>query len=114
MPIYEYELADGECQMCPGRFEALQDLDEEPLPFCPGCGLPCRRVVSRASFSIRKGSDPDSAAKRGFTTWKRAGKGAWEKVAGSGVDAIVSSEEDVQAVAEEEKKPKVIDLDSDG
>ncbi len=40
MPIYEYELADGECQMCPGRFEALQEIDEEPLKFCPGCGVP--------------------------------------------------------------------------
>ena len=113
MPIYEYELEDRDCQMCPGRFEALQDLEEEPLKFCPGCGLPCRRVVSRASFSIRKGTDPDSAAKKGFTTWKRASKGAWEKVAGPGVDAIVSSEEDKKAVAEEKEKPKVIDLDAE-
>ena len=114
MPIYEYELADGECQMCPGRFDALQELDEEPLKFCPGCGLPCRRVVSRASFSMRSGNDPESAAKKGFTTWKRASRGEWEKVAGPGVDAIVSSDEDVQAVEEEKKKPKVIDLDSEG
>lgn len=113
MPIYEYELQDGECQMCPGRFEALQDLDEEPLEFCPGCGHPCRRVVSRASFSVRTPADPDSAAKRGFTTWKRAKKGEWEKLAGPGVDAIVSSDEDVQALEDEKRAPKVIDLDKD-
>ncbi len=113
MPIYEYELADGECQMCPGRFEALQGVEEEPLKFCPGCGLPCVRVVSRASFKMREGADPEKAAKRGFTTWKRAKKGEWEKVAGPGVDAIVSTPEDFKAVEEEKKRPKrTIDLDN--
>lgn len=112
MPIYEYELAEGECQMCPGRFEALQDIQDEPLKHCPGCGMPCKRVISKVSFSVREQVDPEKAAKKGFTTWKRARKGEWEKVAGPGVDAIVSSEEDKQAIAEERKsKKKVVDLD---
>ncbi|HXH61523.1 MAG TPA: zinc ribbon domain-containing protein [Fimbriimonadaceae bacterium] len=113
MPIYEYELLDGECQMCPGRFEVLQGADEEPLVYCPGCGLPCKRVVSRVSFSIGGGPDPEKAAKRGFTTWKRAKKGEWEKVAGPGVDAIVSTDDDRRAIEEEQQKPKVVDLDDD-
>ena len=113
MPIYEYDLSDGECQMCPGHFEVLQSLDEDALEHCPGCGLPCKRVVSRVSFSMRTSADPDSAAKKGFTTWKRARKGEWEKLAGPGVDGIVSSDEDKQAIEAEKKKPKVIDLDSD-
>ena len=77
MPIYEYELDDEqpECQMCPGRFEALQGVKEAALEFCPGCGLPCRRVVSRASFKLKRGVDPAKAAERGFTTWRLAKKG---------------------------------------
>ena len=113
MPIYEYELTDGECLMCPGRFEVLQSLDEEALEHCPGCGLPCKRIVSQVSFSMRADVDPEKAAKKGFTTWKRAKAGEWEKLAGPGVDGIVSSEEDKKAIAEEKKRPKVLDLDSD-
>lgn len=110
MPIYEYELIDGECQMCPGRFEALQGIDEPHLKHCPGCGLPCMRVVSNVSFSLRETSDPEKAAKKGFTTWKRARKGEWEKIAGPGVDAIVGSPEDIRAVEQEKKKKKPLDL----
>ena len=111
MPIYEYELMDGECQMCPGRFDALQGIGDDPLVHCPGCGLPCRRVVSSVSIKVRTSADPEAAAKKGLTTWKRAKKGEWEKVAGPGVDAIVSSEEDKQAIKEEERKKKHLDLD---
>ena len=98
MPIYEYELSEGECQMCPGRFEVLQDINEEAVKHCPGCGLPCKKVVSRASFAIHREVDPEKAAARGFTTWKRAKKGQWEKVAGPGVDAIIGTDEDMKAV----------------
>jgi putative FmdB family regulatory protein len=110
VPIYEYELAEGECQMCPGRFEVLQAIDEAPLKFCPGCGLACRRIVSNVSIKIKKTVDPEKAAQKGFTTWKRAKKGEWEKVAGPGVDAIVSTEEQKKEIAQEKKKPKKIDL----
>jgi putative FmdB family regulatory protein len=106
VPIYEYELNEDEpeCQICPGRFEVLQEASEAALTFCPGCGLPCRRVVSRAGFSVSKGMTPEKAAARGFTTWRRAREGEWEKVAGPGVDAIVASDEDKKAVREEKKK----------
>ena len=113
MPVYEYELLDGECQMCPGRFEALQSLDEPALEHCPGCGLACKRVVSKASFSMRGRPDAEKAGRLGFTTWKRAKRGEWEKVAGPGVDAIVSSEEDFESVEQEGKTPYLIDLDED-
>lgn len=54
------------------------------------------------------------AAKRGFTTWKRAKKGEWEKVDGPGVDAIVGTPEDMAAVEEEKKGGGTLDLDKDG
>lgn len=101
MPIYEYELELDECLMCPGRFEALQEVADEPLKFCPHCGLAARRVVSRASIQTSGKVDYEKAARRGLTTWRRTGKGQWEKVAGPGVDAIVGSPEDMAAIDDE-------------
>lgn len=112
MPIYEYEPDDRECLMCDGRIEVIQSISEEALQFCPQCGLEVKRVVSRASFKIGRASGADKAAARGFTTWKRAEQGKWEKVAGEGVDMIVGSQEDIAAVEAEKAKPaKVVDLD---
>lgn len=82
MPIYEYEPDERDCLMCQGRVEVLQAIDDEPLRFCPYCGLEVVRVISRASIQVRKGADPESAAKRGFTTFRRGGKGVWERIAG--------------------------------
>lgn len=82
MPIYEYEPVDRECLMCKGRVEVLQNIEDPPLTICPYCGLEVRRVVSRASIKVATAIDPESAAKRGFSTFRRSGKGTWEKVAG--------------------------------
>lgn len=118
LPVYEYELIDDDCLMCPGRFSVIQGLDEEPLKHCPWCGLPCKKVVSQVVMDL-KGKETETraaqkAADRGFTTWKRAKKGEWEKIAGPGVDAIVGSDEDIKAVEEEQSKPKnVLDLDNE-
>src|SRR5580704_5821568 len=98
MPIYEYEPDDRECLMCDGHVDVIQDLSEEPLKYCPSCGLEVRRVISRASFSMRMAPSSQKAADRGFTTWKRSGEGVWEKVAGGGVDYMVGSPEEIQAV----------------
>ena len=102
MPIYEYELNDDEpeCQMCPGRFGVLQQLGDGHVRFCPHCGLGCHRVVSRASIKTRGEASAARAAKRGLTTWKKAGPGQWEKVDGPGVDAIVGQKEDLARVTE--------------
>lgn len=112
MPIYEYEPKDRDCQMCEGRFEWLQAADEPPLEFCPFCGLSCKRVVSKANFTARTSPSAEAAAKKGFTTFRRSGKGHWEKVAGVGVDAIVATPEQIAEVeAETKTKPKkVVDL----
>jgi putative FmdB family regulatory protein len=82
MPIYEYEPEDRECLMCEGRVEVLQAVDDAPLEFCPYCGLGVQRVISRASIKVSRTPDAEAAAKKGFTTFRRAGKGVWEKVAG--------------------------------
>ncbi len=112
MPIYEYEKADGECLVCEGRFAVLQSLDDAPLAHCPWCGLKVVRVVSKASIvTSPKTTNAQRAADKGLTTWKRAGEGKWEKVAGDGVDAIVGDPADIKAVKQEKKK--IVDLDKD-
>lgn len=113
MPIYEYEPVDRDCFICEGRVQAIQSIHEEPLVICPWCGLDVKKIVSRASFEIKTDTSAESAAKQGFTTFKRSEKGVWEKLAGEGADYIVGSQEDIKSVEEEKKpKPKVLDLDS--
>lgn len=94
MPIYEYEPDDRECLMCEGRVGVIQSLDEEALKLCPWCGLAVVRVISKASIQIRIGSDPESAAKRGFSTFKKVEDGKWEKVAGPDFEGVDPSPAD--------------------
>lgn len=111
MPIYEYEPIDYDCLICGGRFEALQGIHDEPLPFCPTCGLDCRRVISKASIKIGRPIGADRAAQKGLTTFRRAERGVWEKIAGPGVDVIQGSSEDIAAVeAQKTPRPKRLDL----
>lgn len=97
--------------MCPNRVETLQGINETPLEFCPNCGLSVRRVVSRPAFEIAKHADADRAAKAGFTTFKRAEKGVWERTAGDGPDFIAGTKEDIAAVEAEKKPTKVYNID---
>lgn len=88
MPIYEYEPDGHDCLMCDGRVAVIQGVNDEPLKYCPDCGLEVRRVISKASFKLSKGNF-DSAAKKGFTTFRKTEKGVYEKIAGEGVDGII-------------------------
>lgn len=112
VPIYEYEPDDRECFMCEGRVAVLQAIDEEALRYCPSCGLEVRRVISKAAIKIAKPTGHDRAGEKGFTTWRRAEKGVWEKVSGEGADYMVGSPGDVAAVEAEKQAPaKRLDLD---
>jgi len=106
VPVYEYEPLDDECLICHGRIEVMQAITAEPYQYCPTCGMEVRRVISRATFAIGREVTPEKAASRGFTTWKKVGKGQWEKQAGPGVDMIVGSEADMQALNAEKKAGK--------
>lgn len=105
MPVYQFE-----CLACEIVFEDLQDISSSTPTPCPACGKECNRIVSQVSVTIRKDISPDKAAQRGFTTYKRAGEGVWEKQAGEGRDMIMGSAEDIKEV-KQEKKRKVYDLD---
>jgi len=80
MPNYEYELCDGECKACGGRFTLRRPLSAPPLVKCPACRKPVRKIIS--SFNTPKLTKPSSisdAKKAGFTVLKRVNKGEYEK-----------------------------------
>ncbi len=98
--------------MCPNRVEVLQKVGEDALAFCPNCGLAVKRIVSKPAFEVKKVTSESKAAAKGFTTFKRAERGVWEKTAGEGPDLIVGTPEDMAAVEAESRPKKVLDLDS--
>jgi putative FmdB family regulatory protein len=90
MPIYEYRSSDEDpCELCRDGFEVKQKISDARLESCPECGSPIRRVISAASIG-KAGPALDRAnlEKHGFTQYKRAGSGVYEKTAGKGPDVI--------------------------
>jgi putative FmdB family regulatory protein len=80
MPIYEYELCEGDCKVCGGRFQLNRPINRPALENCPLCKKPVRKVIS--NFNTPKASKPLSvsdAKKAGFTILKKVGQGEYEK-----------------------------------
>ena len=80
MPLYEYELCQGNCSACGGRFTLRRPLSATELTQCPACKKPVRRVISTFNtVSVTKATSISDAKKAGFTVLKRLGKGEYEK-----------------------------------
>ena len=80
MPLYEYELCEGDCKVCQGRFTLNRPVNREALEKCPLCRKPVRKVIS--TFNTPKLTKPVSvsdAKKAGFTILKKVGKGEYER-----------------------------------
>ena len=80
MPIYEYELCEGDCKVCGGTFTLNRPLSAKPLMNFPACKKPVRKIIS--SFSSPQKLKPVSfsdAKKAGFTVLKKVSKGEYEK-----------------------------------
>jgi len=77
MPLYEYELCEGDCKVCGGRFTLVRPLSAAPLIQCPACKKPVRKVLSK--FSSPKNFSISDAKKAGFTVLKRVKKGEYER-----------------------------------
>jgi putative FmdB family regulatory protein len=103
VPIYEYEPADHDCLMCEGRIEVIQGVNDPPLQYCPYCGLPVRKLISRANIQIGKVVSPDRAVRHGLTTFRKLETGRYEKVAGAGPGMIVRTGDrrELEAAAED-------------
>jgi putative FmdB family regulatory protein len=80
MPIYEYELCDGDCKICGGKFTLRRPLSADPLKECPLCKKPVRKLISSFSSPMKlKPLSITDAKKAGFTVLKKLGKGEYER-----------------------------------
>jgi putative FmdB family regulatory protein len=80
VPIYEYELTDGSCAVCGGKFTLRRPLSAKPLTNCPACKKPVRKILSSFNSPIKlKPLSVTDAKKAGFTVLKRVNKGEYEQ-----------------------------------
>jgi putative FmdB family regulatory protein len=80
MPLYEYELCDGSCTACGGRFTLRRPLSAAPLTQCPACKKAVRKVISTFNSPMKlKPLSVTDAKKAGFTVLKRVNKGEYER-----------------------------------
>jgi len=86
MPIYEYAPRTEGCAYCKAHFDVLQKLREPALTECPRCGAPVARVISAPAVAAGQSHllNESHVAKHGFTQYRRAGKGVYEKTTGKG------------------------------
>lgn len=80
MPLYEYELCQGGCAVCGGKFTLRRPLSAPELVACPACKKPVRKVISTFNSPVKlKPLSVSDAKKAGFTVLKRLNKGEYEK-----------------------------------
>ena len=88
MPIYEYEPQDPcrTCEKCANGLEVFARLSDPELVACPDCGNPVRRIISVPSIASGQSHlmQESNFSKKGFTQYKKAGGGVYEKTAGNG------------------------------
>jgi putative FmdB family regulatory protein len=81
MPIYEYELTEGDCRACGGRFELRRPVNRPRLTQCPLCRKPVRQIISKTHTpKITKPVSVSDAKKAGFTVLERRDRGVYEKL----------------------------------
>ena len=80
MPIYEYELCEGDCKICGGKFSLNRPVSRPPLEKCPLCRKPVRKIISSVNSPTKlKPLSISDAKNAGFTVLKRVGKGEYER-----------------------------------
>jgi putative FmdB family regulatory protein len=81
VPIYEYEVADGDCRVCGGRFELRRPLGRPPLTRCPLCKKAVRKVITSANTpKFVKPLSVTDAKRAGFSVFEKRDKGVYEKL----------------------------------
>lgn len=86
MPIHQYVADQADCDFCRNGFDVLQRLSDPALTACPECAAPVHRVISAPQVISGQAhrTSESHAGKHGFTQYKRAGKGVYEKTVGKG------------------------------
>jgi putative FmdB family regulatory protein len=90
MPIYTYRAIDQGCPHCLAGFDLLQKLSDAELTQCPRCGAEVRKQLSAPALA-RGGShllNEKKIGDKGFTQYRKIGKGVYEKTAGKGPEII--------------------------
>ena len=92
MPIYAYRALTDGCAHCRAGFDVLQKLADKPLTECPHCAGAVERVISAPALAIGGAHllQEKRIAEKGFTQYRKIGKGVYEKTAGKGPDVISS------------------------
>ena len=90
MPIYEYQPeTDASCDYCENGFEVLKKINAPHPESCPECGAPILRKISAPNLTKASPSlDRANIEKHGFTQYRKAGDGVYEKTAGKGPNVI--------------------------
>ena len=80
MPLYEYELCEGGCKVCGGRFTLRRPMNVPELTQCPACKKPVRKLISSFNSPVKlKPLSVSDAKQAGFTVLKRIGRGEYER-----------------------------------
>jgi len=80
MPLYEYELCEGNCAACGGNFTLRRPVSAPELTQCPACKKPVRKIISTFNTpNLLKPTSISDAKKAGFKVFKRLGKGEYER-----------------------------------
>lgn len=90
MPIYHYIAVGDGCLSCRDGVDRLQRLADAAPASCSVCGATLTRVISAPQIVSGQAHrlSEKHAAKNGFTQYRRAGKGLYEKTAGKGPEVI--------------------------
>lgn len=90
MPIYTYRCVDEGCARCSEGFDLLQRLSDPELSVCPECGKPVRKQLSAPALAIGGAHllNEKRVGEKGFTQYRKIGKGVYEKTAGKGPNII--------------------------
>ncbi len=89
MPLYDYVPTAGHCEKCKGRFEVFQRIADQKLTHCPACKQPCERIISAVAVGGRYSTSDSRVKELGMTKYKKAGKGVYERTAGTGGPKVI-------------------------
>lgn len=80
MPTYQYEVTEGGCKVCGGRFELRRPLDAPELTACPLCKKSVRKCPAAIYTPkvLRKPSTSE-AKSAGFKVYKKVDRGTYER-----------------------------------
>ena len=81
MPIREYIAVDPKksCAFCKAGFEEMETMEAPAMETCPQCGGKVERQLSAPRVGASGSGLHDRAKNAGFTTYKKTGKGEYEK-----------------------------------